>query len=145
MASKEKREEWKRIGLCGRCGKNIPAEGRVTCQKCLDIMGHNRDYKRAHKLCVKCGRNVVSPNRKYCDECLEQRRNRYYEEKESKDYIEFVKLYRERHTQKYKSNGLCVWCGRPVFENHTLCYEHLIYHRNYMRRYRSYEKEYKGE
>lgn len=31
-----RRDIWKVRGLCGSCGKNKPAEGRVSCQSCLD-------------------------------------------------------------------------------------------------------------
>ena len=34
--TKEQREEWKRIGLCSKCGKNRPVEGGLTCQECRD-------------------------------------------------------------------------------------------------------------
>lgn len=145
MASKEKREEWKRIGLCGSCGKNVPAEGRVTCQKCLDGMKQNREYKRAHKLCVKCGRNVVAPNRKYCDECLEKRHEKYLEESKNFWYKDSVKLRDCKRIKNRKENGLCIRCGELAFDGRTLCYKHLAEQRNYMRRRRALAKEYKGD
>lgn len=145
MTQKEKREEWKRIGLCSTCGKNIPVKGRVTCQKCLDNMKQNRNYKRSHKLCVKCGRNIASPGRKYCDECLEQRHKKYLEESKNFLYKESVKLRYYKRVKDKKENGLCIRCGKLAFENHTLCYEHLIEQRNYMRRRRALLKECKGD
>lgn len=138
MAQEEKRTEWKRIGLCIQCGKNMAAEGRATCQQCLDRMKQNRDYKRAHGLCVKCGRNKAAPNRKYCDECLEWRHNRYVEKE---GYSNSDKARCKELRTKRKEAGLCVECGKPAFENHTLCYEHLLAKRNDMRRRRAFEKD----
>ena len=145
-ATKEQREEWKRIGLCSRCGKNRVTDGYLTCQECRDKDKANREYKREHNLCVKCGRNHVSPNRKYCDECLEWRRDRYEKKKqENPEFINVVKEYSKRHREKYISEGKCVICGKPVFENHTFCYECLLTKRNRAKRDRALAKEYKGE
>lgn len=143
--TKEQREEWKRIGLCSHCGKNIAADGKFTCQRCLDINKAARDYKRSHNLCVKCGKNKVAPSRKYCDECLEQRRDKYEKDKKNQEYITAVKLRDKKRREKCKNNFLCVQCGKPVFENHTLCYEHLTSMRNRARRDRALAKEYNGE
>ena len=128
MATKEKREEWKKAGLCSCCGKNKPVEGGLTCQECRDRQKANRDYKREHNICVKCGRNKTAPNRKYCDECLEWRSNRYKWQKE-----------------KCIKNGLCVNCSKPAYENHVLCYECLIKAKNRARRDRALAKEYNEE
>ena len=144
-ATKEQSEEWKRIGLCSHCGKNRAPDGYFTCQECRDKDKANREYKREHNLCVKCGRNHVAPNRKYCDSCLEWRRERYLAEKQNPEYIDAIKLRDKRRREQRKENKLCVWCGKPVFEYHTLCYEHLISMRNRVRRDRSLAKEYKGE
>ena len=145
MTKKERYEERKRMGLCPVCGKNRPLDGKVICGECNKLRQQNRDYKRKHNICVKCGRNKVAPNRKYCDECLEQRRARYQEQAKTKEYVETTKLYRTRHNQKYKENGLCLTCGKPVFENHTLCYNHLIIQRNNARRRRALTKEFKED
>ena len=142
--TKKQREGWKRIGLCSHCGKNIAADGKLTCQRCLDINKAARDYKRNHNLCVKCGRNHAAPNRKYCDSCLEWRQERYLAEKQNPEYIDAIKLRDKRRREQRKENKLCVWCGKPVFENHTFCYEHLISMRNRVRRDRAFAKEYKG-
>lgn len=145
MATKEQREEWKRIGLCSKCGKNKAVGGGLTCQECRDKCKANRDYKRAHHLCVKCGRNHVAPNRKYCDECLEWRHNRYERDKKNQNYVDATRLKSKNRAQRNKENGLCTECGKPVFDNYTLCYGCLINIRNRMRRNRAFAKELKGE
>lgn len=141
MTEKEKKEGWKRIGLCSHCGKNKPVEGRIICQECLNKCKANRDYKRAHGLCVKCGRNKAAPNRKYCDECLEWRHNRYEIEKQREGYIDAAKLRQEKRAQYNKEHGLCVRCGKPIFEGRTLCYECLIKYRRLTREQRKLAKE----
>lgn len=144
MASKKRYEERKRMGLCPQCG-NPHAEGKIMCQACLDNAAKDREYKRKRHICVKCGSNEAAPNRNYCDECIEWRHNRYERLKKSEGFTEAAKLYRKRHTEERKQNGLCVWCGKPTLNGCTLCNEHLIYQRNYTRRVRASEKEYKGE
>ena len=146
MATKEKREEWKRAGLCSCCGKNKPVEGGITCQECRDRQKANRDYKREHNICVKCGRNKAAPNRKYCDECLEWRSNRYKWQKENNpEFSNIRKQYYERHREKCIKNGLCVNCSKPAYKNHVLCYECLIKAKNWTKRARASAKEFKGE
>ena len=144
MATNEQRKEWKRIGLCSCCGKRRPVEGGLTCQECRDRYKANRDYKREHGICVKCGKNRVAPNRKYCDDCLEWRRERYQAEKQNPERIDAIRLRDKRRREQRKEDNLCVWCGKPVFENHTLCYECLTSMRNRARRNRAFAKEYKG-
>ena len=145
MTKKKKYEERKRLGLCPSCGKNPHAEGKVLCQTCLDNARKDRDYKRKHHICVKCGSNRAAPNRNYCDDCIEWRHNRYERLKESKKITEAAKLYEKRHTEERKQNNLCVWCGKPSLNGKTLCSEHLVYYRNYMRRKRAFENEYTGD
>ena len=146
MATKEQREEWKRAGLCSHCGKNKPVEGGLTCQECRDKCKANRDYKREHGICVKCGRNKVAPNRKYCDECLEWRSMRYEKQKQNNPkFQDMVNEYKRNHKEKCKQDGLCMFCGKPVYESHTLCYECLMGMRVKARRARALAKEYKGE
>mgnify|MGYP007065773642 CR=1 FL=1 len=146
MATKEKIEEWKRLGLCSHCGKNKVSDGYLTCQECRDKDKANRDYKREHGLCVKCGRNHVAPNRKYCDDCLKWRQDRYNnKEKGNKDVIAIRKERYQKRKERQASNRLCIWCNRPAFENHSLCYEHLVAARNRTRRDRALAKEFKGE
>lgn len=143
--TKEQREEWKRIGLCSKCGKNRPVEGGLTCQECRDKQKVTQDYKREHGICVKCGCNRVVPNRKYCEKCLEYRHNRYEKDKQNPEYVNIIRLRNKKRAEYSKVNGLCTECSKPVFENHTLCYECLVKHRRLAREQRALAKEYKGE
>lgn len=145
MATKKQIEEWKSIGLCSHCGKNRASDGYLTCQECRDRDRANREYKREHNLCVKCGRNHAAPNRKYCDSCLEWRREKYLAEKQNPEFINIIKEYSKKHREKYILEGKCVICGKPVFENHTFCYECLLAKRNRAKRDRALAKEYNGE
>lgn len=143
MASKKRYEELKRMGLCPCCGKNPHAEGKILCQPCLDEAAKDREYKRKHRVCIRCGKNKAAPNRRYCDDCLEWRHNRYEEQKNDPNRIEAFKLYRKRHNQKYRELGLCTSCGKPVFEGHSLCYEHLLANRRNIRKNRNKNIEFK--
>lgn len=86
------------------------------------------EWLKAHKICVTC-RSDTATRGTQCDLCadkdLERKEKRLaamtLEEKQAlreknKEYLR--KRYAER-----KEKGLCYVCGKPVYKNHSRCYE----------------------
>ncbi len=64
-------------GLCSRCG-NPPAEGKKSCQICLDRRNALRVARGKQGLCRQCGKASPAEGKKLCQICLD-RRNAWYE------------------------------------------------------------------
>lgn len=114
-------------GLCPICG-NPSADGFMLCETHLQCEKESRQWFLDHKICSRCRKNKVSPGRKTCDDCLDKQRKRRKElrAERTQEQIDAAKLYRKRYKQERIKSGVCYRCGKPLFENHTVCYEHYI-------------------
>ena len=67
-----------RAGLCPRCGKNPPDDGRKQCRPCLDAMRVNRIERGARRreagVCVTCGGPREIPTFLSCYRCRKRSR-----------------------------------------------------------------------
>ncbi len=98
---------WRKIGLCGYCGKHHAREGYSTCQACGDRNSKaNRERRKNLKkhwktlgICQTCGCRSVISGLTWCAVCAEDHtehsRNRY---------------------RKNRSAGLCPTCGKTPDE-----------------------------
>lgn len=96
-------------------------------------------WKKEHGICVDCGcEEAVGGVR--CPECaakkaesaMQKHCNMSHEEKE-----EHNKKRREKAKalRKYrKEHGLCLQCGKPVYNGHAYCMEHFLYHKRYKKK-----------
>ena len=78
---REKSKQRRADGVCIRCGKRKPEEGKATCRHCLN---KNKLYKERHRekvirsqrtlygLCYICGKPAL-PNMGVCKDCYETR------------------------------------------------------------------------
>ena len=88
------------LGLCPRCGKREPAEGRTKCSYCLrkDTLRHRKgtDIRREREergLCRWCGKEVL-PHKKYCKDCYEKLCNQLEDARNKRTNDVFRKLNR---------------------------------------------------
>lgn len=77
-------QERKAAGLCVRCGKRPPQDGRVRCWQCLrnDAASHRalarnagalpRDLFDGVQRCKTCGKEGVIPGHKLCRSCYDK-------------------------------------------------------------------------
>lgn len=96
-----------------------------------------RELRRVRKLlgrCPKCGK-TPAPGRTCCEDCLcyasvYQMAHPRSEEEKAKE------RERARRRREYRiSHGLCLDCGKPVYKQYRLCYEHHLYHNRKQREY----------
>lgn len=102
----------KDAGLCVRCGKVPPKDGRVMCAECAQ---KNREAARANQyqrmreydgmrkryakhreagICVRCGKAPAAENRALCPECLI-----------------YMREYERKRNEKLRAQHVCVRCG----------------------------------
>ena len=93
MSRKEEYEWLKSRNICVSCRQAKATRG-VKCDACAD-----KDLERRHKkLALMTEEEKLSMRRK------------------NKEYLQ------KRYAQRRK-DGLCLVCGKPVYENHSRCYE----------------------
>lgn len=79
--------------ICTDCFKENAADGKHSCQKCLDARKVKMKTKRQDiTLCVTCGKANDNPEQKTCDKCKSKSKKRY--------------------SSKIKE-GVCVKCSKP--------------------------------
>jgi NMD protein affecting ribosome stability and mRNA decay len=102
----------KAAGLCARCGKVPPEEGRVLCAECTQ---KNRDKaritcfqrlrecnwlrqrylaRREKGICVRCGKAPAEDGRALCQECLA-----------------YMREYERNRNARLREQHICVRCG----------------------------------
>lgn len=81
---KARYRERKDAGLCARCGKRPPQDGRVNCGECLRKDAARRRALRVNsggiprelfdgvRRCKTCGKEEVVPGHKLCRSCYEK-------------------------------------------------------------------------
>lgn len=113
----------KERGVCTRCGKTKPVEGKLMCQECADeqkeYRNKNRQFFRENNLCVRCGKNKVFGDEKECPECLA-----YMAEvnKKSREKHGGNSSYYQKDIARLKENGICRGCRkRKVVPGKTYC------------------------
>ena len=104
-----RRKAWREAGLCHRCGRVPPEEGRAKCEPCReDRRAANRARhaeRRDAGLCVDCA--TPAPGGKaYCGPCAVTRSRRRN-----------LKAKREASRRRYaerRARGDCTSCGKPA-------------------------------
>ncbi len=94
-----RKADWRRRGLCCKCGNEISTPGFVRCYDCRE---KNRRYLRKRK--KKLG--TSSRSRKYV-----------VSERAKAKKIAF----NQRRRRRWKSRGLCVRCGKRARDGRVLC------------------------
>ena len=114
---KEIRAYRKSIGLCTRCGKErISPASTSTCEGCRE---HNRKY-------------------------MEDKRASMTEEEIREEYETYNARRREREAKR-RAEGLCTVCGKPVYDGHSKCIEHFLYHKRKSDRHARQKKKWYAE
>lgn len=80
MTCKERRDYWKSVGLCSRCGRNPASPGMKMCDACHEKNRKDNkaryDFLKARGLCVTCYKEKVEPGHTRCAACLGRARMR---------------------------------------------------------------------
>jgi len=127
---KKLRESFRKLGLCGVCGKK-PETGYLTCKECL---GRNRKTFQKHKAVGLCGcGNKATKGRKKCTNCLAAANRRVAEFRSAglcycgkgkpKEGYTLCAMCLDRRNSKnasLKAEGKCV-CGRPSCNKFSFC------------------------
>ena len=111
-------------------------------------MSRKEEYEwlKAHKICVNC-RSADATRGTKCDECadkdLERRHKRLASmtEEEREAHRQKNKEYLRKRYKEFKEDGKCFDCGKPVYKNHTRCYECYIKGLRASRKYQSGKKK----
>lgn len=61
--------EFKKKGLCPKCGKNEPTDGLIVCEKCLAMERSKSDKAREEGNCTRCRKKQAQEGRAMCEEC----------------------------------------------------------------------------
>jgi len=114
----------KEKGVCVRCGKKPPREGKVMCYECAKkakiYRQETRKFLLGLGLCPRCGKNKLFGDEK---ECLECRAMMYEINRKSRDRRNITAMdYYRKDIKRLKEQGLCRSCRkRKVAEGHTYC------------------------
>lgn len=90
-----------------------------------------RRWRKEHGICTICGKEKVFTG-VVCEGCREKMnkkaREKYHsmtpEEKEK--YLANISKRRKERRVERRKQGLCVCCGKPVYADYSMCYEHLL-------------------
>lgn len=113
----------KEKGLCVRCGKKEPIEGRAMCAECTE---YHRTYEKETRIfyksigiCPKCKKDKIYEGENLCLKCYEKT----YSDKEICDKSKYDRRkYHEKWYEKSKKQGLCVRCGKGKTKaGHVYC------------------------
>ena len=106
--SKQRDRARRDAGLCTRCGKQNPVEGRTVCVRCREERGEREreQYaaRRAASLCGKCGAPALDDSAR-CDRCA--RNAARPSRKKAKN-----SRSRQRYVRR-RVRGLCIDCAAP--------------------------------
>ena len=99
-----------------------------------------REYLKKIGKCVVCGKRSHDPGVLRCSICREKQRilnQKMMGESGSRkrlEYNEYKRQYTRNLYERRRSEGVCYKCGKPLYRDHTLCYEHYLYlkRRNHM-------------
>ena len=73
---KDKYESRKAAHICPNCGKRKPADGKITCETCIERNSKRSKrlytYRRVSNLCVSCG-TPPEPGKSLCKFCSRKR------------------------------------------------------------------------
>lgn len=85
----------------------------------------DREAARKAGLCIVCRREKAREGRSTCERCTERKRE--YQSLRSKDpeYIAKHNKYKRERYHRYISNGLCGYCGKPIYKG-NVCEHHYI-------------------
>lgn len=91
------------------------------------------DYQfyKARGICPACKKKKPEPGRAICADCAEYQR-KYVANLSPERAMERRAKKRENSKQRYnrrKAAGLCVDCGKPVYNGGVRCYEHYLRNR----------------
>ena len=93
-------------------------------------------WKKEHGICVDCG-SAEATHGTRCAVCALKQSERAMKKHHSMTAEERQERNRKRREKartliKYRrENGLCAWCGKPVYDGHAYCMEHYLYHKKY--------------
>lgn len=122
--SKTTYENRKKKGLCVKCGKVPPVEGKVMCAECAEkqkiYQQETRKYLQNLGLCPRCGKNKLFGDEKECPECTAMMYEINQRSRERRN-VTAMDYYR-KDIKRLKEQGLCRSCRkRKVAEGHTYC------------------------
>lgn len=90
-------------------------------------------FYKSMGICPQCGINTHAPNRVRCEECLVKnsisRAKAIQKETSEKRYTRQTnhKEYLKRMRAERKSQGLCIYCGKPIAKGSSVfCLEHKL-------------------
>ena len=101
-----------------------------------------REWRKAHGFCTRCGKEKAEKGKSLCLICKmderEKRREKYANmpEEKKKEHLEEKREKAELIRKEKKANGICLQCSRPVYKNHSYCYEHYISQKKADKRHR---------
>lgn len=98
-----------------------------------EVNKKNYIFYKSIGVCVQCGTNTHAPNRVRCEECLVKNsisREKILQkenEEQRKTRQENHKEYLKRTRAERKSQGLCIYCAKPIAKGSSVfCLEHKI-------------------
>lgn len=117
-------------------------------QRRVEYAREVREYRKSLGMCERCGKERVAVNSKrLCLDCLEvnrQKQESRWKGKSAEERRQIRDKYnasrREKQDQR-RRDGLCVVCGKPVYNGHSNCMEHYLYYRRKKDEYRDQKKK----
>lgn len=110
-------------------GDETPEELNFVTHHSQRKGSHDATYEwyAAHGICVRCRKRPALPGKVLCAECSDEAREkarlRYNKSQDAKEQQrERVK----KRIAELKKAGRCLICGKPVYDDHTLCMEHYL-------------------
>lgn len=93
-------------------------------------MSRKEEYEwlKAHNICVSC-RSAEATRGVKCDECADKDLDRRHKRLDSMSDAEKMalkeknKAYLQKRYAERREKGLCAECGKPIYKNHSRCYE----------------------
>lgn len=79
------------------------------------------EFYKSQGICVQCKQEKAAPNRVRCEVCLVQNLSTQENRRKKGAYKYSNTGYSKKLREKRKSEGLCIWCGKPLCSK-SKCY-----------------------
>lgn len=100
-----------------------------------------REERKEWGLCIECGKRPPFEGRVRCEVCLCRDLLAHHKTTDSPKRKENVKKQRAER----RAAGLCTDCGKPVYKEHSRCYEHYLKYKRASDKFREKKQDGKGQ
>lgn len=94
-----------------------------------------REERKQWGVCIECGKRPPFAGRVRCEECLCRDLLAHPSTLSAEKQRKQTESRKAKRAER-RAAGLCINCGKPVYKDHTRCYEHYLKNKRASDKYR---------